>query len=69
MTAYATLDDLIAAYVAHYNAHYADPIKHVTADDVRAICVTPLVPTVARAKGLPVMKVTQQIEGFGYVAA
>ncbi len=69
MTAYATLDDLITAYVAHYNARYADPVKHFTANDVRAICVTPLVPVVARAKGLPVTKITQQIEGFGYVAA
>jgi hypothetical protein len=69
MTAYATLDDLIAAYVAHYNAGYADAVKHFTPDDVRAICVTPLVPVVARTKGLPVTQVTQQIEGFGYVAA
>ena len=69
MTAYATLDDLIAAYVTHYNAGYADPVKHVTPDDVRAICVTPLVPVVARFKGIAIRRPTKQIEGFGYVAA
>ncbi len=58
MTAYATLDDLSAAYIAHSNARYADPITHVTPDDVRAICVTPLLPLVARTKGVPVTKIT-----------
>jgi hypothetical protein len=37
--------------------------------DVQAFCVTSLLPVVARAKGFPVTKITQQIEGFGYVAA
>ena len=69
MTAYATLDDLIAAYVEHYNAGYADPIKHFTPGHVRAMCVTPLVPPVARLKGIVINRPTKQIEGFGYVDA
>jgi hypothetical protein len=69
MTAYAILDDLIAAYVAHYNAGYADPIKHFTPNDVAAVCVTPLVPPDARCKGIAIRRPTTQIAGFGYVAA
>jgi len=69
MTAYATLDDLIAAYTAHYNAHYSDPIKHFTPDDVAAVCVTPLVPLDARYNGIAITRPTTQIAGFGYVAA
>jgi hypothetical protein len=69
MTAYATLDDLIAAYVAHYNAGYTDPMKHFSADDVRALCVTSLVPPAARYNGIAISGPTNQIAGFGYVEA
>jgi hypothetical protein len=37
--------------------------------DVQAFCVTSLLPVVARAKGFPVTKITQQIAGYGDVAA
>ncbi len=69
MTAFATLDDLIAASIGTSNTHDSDPIKHVTPDDVRALCVTPLVPVVARARGSHSTKPTPQIAGFGYVDA
>ncbi len=44
-------------------------VEDVTPADVQAFCVPPLLPVVARAKGFPVTKITQQIAGYGDVAA